>query len=84
MSIDVVRKRLVIRSWRRGTKELDLILGQFADRNLNKFKMSELNLYERFLSYDDHLIYNWLFSKEEGPQTFESLIKHIQEGMELK
>ena len=81
MNIEVVRKRLSIRSWRRGTKELDLILGQFSDKNLNKLKMSELDLYERFLSNDDYLIYNWLFSKEESPQTFKSLIKQIQEGM---
>ncbi len=81
MCIDVVRKRLLIRSWRRGTKELDLILGQFSDKNLNKFKMPELNLYEQFLSNDDYLIYNWLFSKEDSPKIFKSLIKQIQEGM---
>ena len=81
MNIEVVRKKLSIRSWRRGTKELDLILGQFSDKNLNKLKMSELDLYERFLSNDDYLIYNWLFSKEESPQTFKSLIKQIKEGM---
>ena len=81
MSIKVVRKRLLIRSWRRGTKELDLILGQFSDKNLKKLKMSELNLYEQFLSNEDHLIYNWIFNKEESPVIFESLIKQIQEGM---
>ena len=81
MSIKVVRKRLSIRSWRRGTKELDLILGQFSDNNLDELKMSELNLYEKFLSNDDYLIYNWLFSKEESPKIFKSLIKQIQEGM---
>ena len=81
MSINVVRKRLSIRSWRRGTKELDLILGQFSDKNLNDFKMSELALYERFLSNEDYLIYDWLFSKEDSPKIFESLIKQIQEGM---
>ena len=81
MSIKVIRKRLSIRSWRRGTKELDLILGRFSDKNLTEFKMSELNLYEQFLSNDDYLIYNWLFSKEDCPKIFESLIKRIQEGM---
>ena len=81
MSIKVVRKRLSIRSWRRGTKELDLILGQFSDNNLYKLKKSELNLYEQFLSNDDYLIYNWLFSKEDSPKIFKSLIKQIQEGM---
>ena len=81
MSIKVVRKRLSIRSWRRGTKELDLILGQFSDENLNELQMSELNLYEKFLSNDDYLIYNWLFGKEDSPEIFKSLIKRIQEGM---
>ena len=32
-------------------------------------------------SNDDYLIYNWLFSKEESPKIFKSLIKQIQEGM---
>ena len=81
MSIKVIRKRLSIRSWRRGTKELDLILGQFSDTNLTEFKISELNLYEQFLSNDDYLIYNWLFGKEDSPKIFKSLIKNIQEGM---
>ena len=81
MSIKVVRKRLSIKSWRRGTKELDLILGQFSDKNLAELKMSELNLYELFLSNDDYLIYNWLFGKEDSPKIFKSLIKRIQEGM---
>ena len=81
MSIKVVRKRLSIRSWRRGTKELDLILGQFSDKNLKDLKISELKLYEKLLSNDDYLIYNWLFSKEDSPKIFKSLIKRIQEGM---
>ena len=81
MCIDVVRKRLLIRSWRRGTKELDLILGQFSDKNLSKLKMPELNLYEQLLSNDDYLIYNWLFNKEDSPKIFKTLIKQIQEGM---
>ena len=81
MSIKLIRKRLSIRSWRRGTKELDLILGQFSDENLSELQMSELNLYEQFLSNDDYLIYNWLFGKEDSPEIFKSLIKRIQEGM---
>ena len=81
MDINVVRKRLSIKSWRRGTKELDLILGRFSDNNLFRLGKDELDLYEQLLSNDDHLIYDWLFGKEEGPKTFVDLIKQIQEGM---
>ena len=81
MEIDTIRKKLLIRSWRRGTKELDLILGGFSNNNMSKFEMSELDLYERLLSNDDYLIYNWLFGKEESPKIFYNLIKQIQESM---
>ena len=81
MNIDIVRKRLLIRSWRRGTKELDLILGRFFSNNVSKLEMAELDLYERLLSNDDHVIYGWLFGKEESPKIFCKLIKRIQKGM---
>ena len=81
MNIDTIRKRLLIKSWRRGTKELDLILGNFSDNNISKLEMADLDLYERLLSNDDHVIYGWLFGKEESPKIFYNLIKKIQKGM---
>tara|TARA_Y100001968_G_scaffold289173_1_gene292021 strand:+ start:157 stop:408 length:252 start_codon:yes stop_codon:yes gene_type:complete len=83
MSIETVRKKLSIRSWRRGTKELDLILGRFSDKNLVKLDMAELDLYEQLLSNDDHLIEGWLFEKEESPKIFKYLVKLIRESMQL-
>ena len=80
MEIDTVRKKLLIRSWRRGTKELDLILGGFSNNNVNKFDMAELDLYERLLSNDDHVIYNWLFGKRRKPKKFYSLIEQIKKA----
>ena len=76
-----MRKKLSIRSWRRGTKELDLILGRFSDENITKFEISELDLYEQLLSKDDHLIYSWLFEKEESPKIFKILVEKIQRSM---
>ena len=81
MDIHVVRKRLSIKSWRRGTKELDLILGGFADNNLLRLEKAELDLYEQLLYNDDPLIYDWLFGKEESPKNLAGLIKQIQKGM---
>ena len=81
MCLEIVRKKLSIRSWRRGTKELDLILGQFSDENIATLEISELDLYEQLLSNDDHLIYSWLFEKEECPKIFKILVEKIQESM---
>ena len=82
MSISVIRKKLSMRSWRRGTKELDLILGRFSHENIINFEMSELDLYEQFLSNDDHLIYNWLFEKEDSPRIFKRFVKQIRKSMD--
>ena len=81
MCLEIVRKKLSIRSWRRGTKELDLILGRFSDENIANLEISELHLYEQLLSNDDHLIYSWLFEKEESPKIFKILVEKIQESM---
>ena len=81
MCLEIVRKKLSIRSWRRGTKELDLILGRFSDENIERLEISELDLYEQLLSKDDHLIYGWLFEKEESPKIFKILVEKIQESM---
>jgi antitoxin CptB len=81
MCLEIVRKKLSIRSWRRGTKELDLILGRFSDENIAKLEISELDLYEQLLSKDDHLIYSWLFKKEEIPKIFKILVEKIQDSM---
>ena len=81
MDVYVARKRLSIKSWRRGTKELDLILGKFSDNNLSRLGKDELDLYEQLLANDDHLIYDWLFEKKESPKPLDGLIKKIKEGM---
>ena len=40
-------KRLAMRSWRRGTKEMDLILGPFADARLGGMSAEALDRYAR-------------------------------------
>lgn len=56
-------KRLKYRSWHRGTKETDLILGNFADEKLNSMSDEQLSVYEQFLDEDDAVIWDWLTEK---------------------
>ena len=42
-------KRIVMRSWRRGTREMDLILGPFAEAELVAMDAESLDAYERLL-----------------------------------
>ena len=56
-------KRLRYRSWHRGWKETDLILGQFADENLGNMDAATVDVYEKLLDENDADIWDWLVGK---------------------
>ncbi len=70
--IDVRRKRLMFRSWHRGMRELDLLLGTFAEYHLADFSERQLDIYERFIEYSDPDIYRWLTDAEPPPKAADS------------
>jgi antitoxin CptB len=53
-------KRLRIRSWRRGTREMDLLLGPYADGPLAGLDAAALDAYEALLEVGDTELYAWL------------------------
>jgi antitoxin CptB len=61
------RKRAIYRSWHRGTREMDLILGPFADAHMPIFSEDELSEYEAFLEEGDPDLYNWITGVEPPP-----------------
>lgn len=75
------RKRLLFRSWHRGTRELDLLMGSFAERNLPDMSDEELDLYDVILTHPDPDIYNWIVGQEPTPANYmnpvmEKLLAH--------
>ena len=70
-------KRLRIRSWRRGTREMDLILGGFFDRAGGDLDAADLDVYEALLSENDHDIYAWFAGRAEVPEAYGSLVARI-------
>ena len=53
-------KRLKIRSWRRGTKEMDMLLGPYADGPLQTLDDAALDAYEAMLHENDQDLYAWI------------------------
>ena len=70
-------KRLKIRSWRRGTKEMDLVLGPFCDGALAGLPEAEIALYERLLEENDQDLYQWVSGQAPTPAPFEALVARI-------
>jgi antitoxin CptB len=71
-NISITRKRLIFRSWHRGTREIDLLLGKFADTHVPDFDEAKVEQYERFLKNSDPDIYNWLTKVEPLPPAEDS------------
>jgi antitoxin CptB len=66
------RRRLLFRSWHRGIRETDLILGRFADAHIGDLTDAELDEYERLLEVPDHDIYYWVTGEREIAPEFRS------------
>jgi len=61
------RKRLIFRSAHRGIKEMDIIMGSFAEQFVPNFTESELADYDELLTHNDPDLYNWITGKESAP-----------------
>jgi antitoxin CptB len=75
---DIRLKRLIYRSWHRGCKETDLILGRFANNGLPNLPPAMLDLYEALLEENDADIWNWLTGKAHTPEEYELLLAMLQ------
>ncbi len=70
-------KRMGMRSWRRGTKEMDLILGPFSDARLGVLDAAALDLYDALLAENDQDLYPWITGATPAPERFRALIDDI-------
>ncbi|PTW44295.1 MULTISPECIES: succinate dehydrogenase assembly factor 2 [Rhodovulum] len=73
------RKRMHIRAWRRGTKEMDLILGRYADAHLATMDSPALEAFDALLAQDDHALYQWVTGQVAAPDQFAPLIARLVE-----
>lgn len=71
-------KRLKIRSWRRGTKEMDLILGPYFDACGAALDGATLDLYETMLTENDQDLYLWFSGQADCPAPYAALMDEIR------
>lgn len=64
-------KRLGFRSWHRGTKEADIMIGCFFDRHAANFSEEELVWYERLMDEEDVEIMGWIIGTIPCPADYE-------------
>jgi len=73
---ELLKKQIIYRSTHRGTKEMDLLLGKFVKKNIDKLDTAELEDLDKILFIEDELLHKWYFEKDSNiiPNTKVSLM----------
>ncbi|HEY7382322.1 MAG TPA: succinate dehydrogenase assembly factor 2 [Beijerinckiaceae bacterium] len=64
-ALDVRRRKILFRAWHRGIREMDLLMGRFADATLAGMSDAELDQFERLIEIPDHELFRWIMEDGE-------------------
>ncbi|PLX39537.1 MAG: succinate dehydrogenase assembly factor 2 [Hyphomicrobiales bacterium] len=66
--LDVRRKRNLYRAWHRGMREMDLLMGPFAEARLGDMSEEELDQFEALLDIPDQDLFSYITGTKEMPE----------------
>jgi antitoxin CptB len=72
--LDVRRRRLLFRSWHRGMREMDLIVGRFSDHAIDHLSDAELADFENLLEVPDRDLLAWVTGEVPVPPEFDTAL----------
>lgn len=72
--LDARRRRLLFRAWHRGSREMDLIMGRFADASIGELSEAELTEFERLAEQPEPDVYAWITGDRPVPAEHDTLL----------
>ena len=72
--LDPRRCRILFRAWHRGIREMDLIMGRFADAAIDTMSDAELDDFERLIEVPDRDLFRWITGEDATPSNFDTAI----------
>jgi antitoxin CptB len=70
--LDVRRRKLLFRAWHRGMREMDLIMGRFADAAIGQLTDAELAQFEQLIEVPDRELLAWVTGEAGVPVAYET------------
>jgi antitoxin CptB len=70
--LDLRRRRALFHSWHRGMREMDLLMGRFADAELANLSEIEFDDYEILIELEDRDIFGWIMGKIDIPPAYDT------------
>lgn len=68
------RKKMLFRAWHRGIKEMDIILGTFADNHLPSMAPDDLDTFEHLMDAPDRELFKWISGETDAPDNYRSAL----------
>ena len=72
--LDVRRRKILFRAWHRGTREMDLLMGRFADAALAGLSDAELDEFERLIEAPDPDLFAWIMGEADAPPEYNTML----------
>lgn len=66
------RRRTLFRAWHRGTREMDLLMGQFCDAEIRTMSEDDLATFEALIEVPDRDLFAWVTGKAETPENYDT------------
>lgn len=70
--LDPRRRKLLFRAWHRGMREMDLIMGRFADAQIGTLTDAELDEFERLIEVLDRDLLSWVTGEVGVPENYDT------------
>lgn len=83
-AIDTRRKRALFRSWHRGTREADLLLGSFAEQYVANFDSGQLDRLEVLLETNDSLLFDWITGRTLPPSEYDTDVMRLLQNFRFR
>ncbi len=65
--LDPRRRKILFRCWHRGTKEMDLVFGRFADSEIDNLDDNDLDTFEVLMEFPDRDLFSWISGEVMPP-----------------
>lgn len=72
IDLDARRRRAQFRAWHRGMREMDLIMGRFADAQMSSLTEAEIAAFEALLEAQDQDVFSWLTGEVIVPAEYDT------------
>ena len=72
--LDPRRRKVLFRSWHRGMREMDLLMGQFSDAEIGTMSDGDLDDFELLIEVPDRDLLAWLTDEAETPSNYDTAV----------